>query len=191
MYEQASGQLSFTEFEVENFIGSFGITDAASARAVEDYLTSKTIMYHRSLDRTGVTFTPEGVLLIEESLAEPKKEHGPLPSVSLVTGDVGPGAQIQVGSGSFTQSQNNALTVESLRAIVTMVQAATLEWTETQRAQVFGVQAAIEGELTALKPDKDIVKASLSKIGRGCESIASGIATPILLAYLKVEGWMP
>jgi len=81
--------------------------------------------------------------------------------------------------------------VESLRAIVTMVQAATLEWTETQRAQVFGVQAAIEGELTALKPDKDIVKASLSKIGRGCESIASGIATPILLAYLKVEGWMP
>ncbi len=29
MYEQASGQLSFTEFEVENFIGSFGITDAA------------------------------------------------------------------------------------------------------------------------------------------------------------------
>jgi hypothetical protein len=191
MYERAEGELQFARFDIKDELARLNVLDLTAAAAVESYLTSTRVMAHIGLGDTLLSFTLEGVAIIEASMDEPKERHGPFPPMNVVIGDIGQGAQVAFGSGLFTQSQDVSLKPAALRELVCLVQAAVKEWPTEHQRRVAGAQVAIEAETESVEPDPGLLKASFARVAKIAETVAGGTATQALISYLKASGWLP
>lgn len=190
MYESAGGTLKFRDFAVSDFASTIGIDSQEDIHSIEDYLLGSKIMEPTGVGASSFWFTDFGISTIESSLDKPDQSHGPFPPFNIVVGNVASGAQIAIGSGSFNQRQQDSRDPGEIGKIVTIVQKAMQDWTESDRQQAAGAKAALVCEANAIKPDDTLIRPALVKIGKIAEGVASSAASQTLLAYLKSHGWM-
>ena len=189
-YEKASGELRLC-FDISNTVGSHGIRDLDDLAGVSAYLYARGVMTPVGLNDPGLRLTPEGIAMLEASMDRPEQPQGPFPAYNVVIGDVGAGAQVALGHGTYTQTQVNSQSGDDVRQLVALVQAAVPTWPEAQRQETASARTLLEREAQGPAPDHGMVKAAAAKIGGAALKIAETAGTQALLVYLKMHGWMP
>ncbi len=191
MYESASGTLKYRDFMVNDFASAIGIENQEDVHSIENYLLGSKIMEPTGAESSTLWFTDFGISTIEASLDRPDQPHGPFPPFNIVVGNIASGAQLAIGSGLFNQVQQVPRDPSGVGELVRLVQAAMQDWTESDRRQAAGAEAALTCEADAVKPDDTLIRPALVKIGKIAEGVAGSLASQTLLAYLKSQGWMP
>ena len=190
-YESASGDLAFRDFDVADLCGHVDLLTPDNAESVAKYLYSTAVMRHMYLGSTAMEFTPEGIRAVEASMDRPEQPQGPFPAYNVAIGNIGAGAQVALGHGTYTQNQADGRIVEEVRHLVALIQVALADWPDAQQQEAANARALLEGEATSPAPDQGMVRAAAKKVGAVALKVAETTATQAMLGYLKALGLMP
>jgi hypothetical protein len=193
-YENCSGQLKFSTFDINEGSRELGFADEADAQAIFSYLTSSGIMESPYLGSGRVVrFTDYGISAIEAGIDKPDESSGPFPPLNVVVGDIGAGAQVAIGTGDFRQERNDAQNPNLLRDLVPLLRAVSEQAGDGSQATILLKTA--ENEAEDGDCDMGFLQATLAKFAKsfakGVVEPAASAASQSLLAYCKAHGLLP
>ncbi len=192
LYERCGGQLQHVIFDLDDEVKKFGLTGKVDVEAVSSYLTSTKIMKYAGIGMsTMVHFTDYGISVIEGGIDRPNESVGPFPPLNVVVGDIGPGAQVAIGAGHFSQIERDADNADLLRGPIPLLQAASAELREQGRQQEATLLEAAGNEVTDDDGSMDFLRSSLMRFAKKVAGGAVDAASQALLAYCKAHGLLP
>jgi hypothetical protein len=192
LYEDCSGELRFSIFDLDEEVKKLGHTNESDAEAIFSYLTSTRVMESPYIGGgRAVRFTDYGISVIESGIDRPDHSSGPFPPLSVVVGDISSGAQVAIGSGHFTQTSHGIENTALLRDLIPLLQTASVELLAREREKEATLLAAAQNEAGANDCDMNLLKSAL---GRFAKMVTGGVvdsASQALLAYCKAHGFLP
>jgi hypothetical protein len=196
LYEHCSGNLKHSLFDVDEGAKQLGFPDEEDAEGIFSYLTSTNIMEspYIGAGRT-VRFTGYGISVVEAGIDRPDTASGPFPPLNIVVGDIGAGAQVAIGAGTFHQDRKDTENSQVLRDLLPLLQAASTELRASGREQEATLLTTAENEVGNEDCDKGYLKATLGRfaktVGNKVVDAAAGAASQAVLAYCKAHGLLP
>jgi hypothetical protein len=191
-YENCSGELRQSLFDLDEETSKLGYTNEADAQAIYAYLTSTGIMESPYIGSGNtVKFTDYGISVIESGIDRPNDASGPFPPLSVVVGDIGAAAQVAIGSGNFTQTRRDTDNTKLLEDLVPLLQASYTELNAAGREQEATLLAAAKDEADGENCDVGFLR---SLLGRFAKKVGEGVVdagSVGLLAYCKTHGLLP
>jgi hypothetical protein len=192
LYENCSGELRFSTFDIDEEAKKLGFAGEADVKAIFSYLTSARVMQSPYINRgRAVRFTDYGISMIESSIDRPNDSSGPFPPLSVIVGDIGAGAQVAIGSGHFAQTRHDSDNAKLLRDLLPLLQAASTELRASGQEKEATLLTAAQNEAEGDNCDTRFLQTVL---GRFAKTVAGGAlesATQALLAYCKAHGFLP
>jgi hypothetical protein len=192
LYENCSGELRHSLFDLDEETSRFGNANEADAQAIYAYLTSTGIMESPYIGSGNtVKFSDYGISVIESGIDRPNDASGPFPPLNVVIGDIGAGAQVAIGSGNFTQTRHDTDNTQLLRDLVPLLQLSCTELNAAGREQEATLLAAAKDEADGENCNVGFLRSLLGRFARKVGDGAVDAGSVGLLAYCRAHGLLP